>query len=117
MTQCDSCNCYTECPVTGFTVGATEPTDDTFEACSEADAVTWPADSDTEYTAYCQNSVWSTTVNRSPMVDISADVYGTSCVSPAAHASGTSYRYLNLVSKGCNSFGTDSFARLADTML
>lgn len=50
------------------------------------------------------------------MVDISAEVFGTSCVSPNAHASGSSYKYLNVVSKGCNSFGADNFATAADTM-
>jgi hypothetical protein len=118
MTQCDSCNCYKECPVTGFTVSTAAPveTTATYEECSDADEVTWPVGGDNDYSAFCQNSEWTSTSTHSPMVDISADVFGTSCISPNAHSSGTSYKYLNRVSKGCNSFGPDSFATLADTM-
>lgn len=67
-----------------------------------------------EYTAYCQAAPWTATSiadKHSPLVDISADVFGTSCVSPNAHATGSSYKYLHTVSKGCNSFGSDSYAR------
>jgi len=72
-----------------------------------------PEGSTTKYTLYTANDKgWTaaSTASNAALVNVTVDVNGASCVNPTRHAKATSYKYLNAVTTGCTTFGTDTYA-------